>query len=326
MSGWQPDGSVAAARNRAAMLGRVRDYFDEQDVLEVDLPALSAYTTSDLNIDSIALNLGGETAYLQTSPESAMKCLLAAGYPDIFSISRVYRGSEKGRKHLTEFTMLEWYRRDYDLPRIVADTVGLIARCLERPEFTANVKTWDYQALVRDKTGIDIFTTHAAELADACSADARLRASLGEDRDAWLDLLLATRVAPGLPGDRLTVLQHYPASQAALARLCPADPRVADRFEVFLGPLELANGYVELRNAAEQRARFEATARDREAAGKPTVAADEFLLKALARGLPACAGVAAGFERLHMIYDEADSIDKVVTFADRTQPLETTDG
>lgn len=323
MSGWQPDGSVRSARNRATMLGRVRDYFHEQDVLEVDLPVLSAYTTSDLNIDSIEFRLGDDTVYLQTSPESAMKCLLAAGYPDIFSICRVFRGGEKGSTHLTEFTMLEWYRRDFDLAGIVADTVALIARCLERHELAANVETWDYGAVFHEMTGIDIFDATALQLADACKADARLRESVGEDTDAWLDLLLATRIAPGFPRDRLTVLQHYPASQAALARLCPADRRVADRFEVFLGPMELANGYVELRDTNQQRARLEEAGRARKAAGKPAVAADEFLLSALQHGLPACAGVAVGFERLHMLYENAASIDKVVTFADRTRPTET---
>ncbi len=300
------------------MLANIRAYFEEQDVLAVDTPALSAFATSDPNIDNVSAQLASATAYLHTSPESSMKCLLAAGYPDIFSICRVFRDGEKGPRHLPEFTLLEWYRRDYLLADIVADTTALIARSLERPELCTDVDIVDYSIIFQELVGIDVFDASCEQLADAAAADSGLTASIAQDRNAWLDLILVTKIAPTFAPDRLTVLQHYPRAQAALARECPDDGRVADRFEVFYATLELANGYVELTDAVEQRARFLKDSEDRETAGKPATPGDELLLAALQSGLPECAGVAVGFERLQMIYERTDNIDEVVTFSTRT--------
>lgn len=300
------------------MLQRARDYFAEQDVLAVDTPAMSTFATSDTNIDSIVALPASGNQFLHTSPESSMKCLLAAGYPDIYSICRVFRDGELGRRHLPEFTLLEWYRLGFELPAIVADTTSLIARCLQRAELADDLAILDYGDAFRQAAGLDVFAASCEELADAAAADTALRAAVGEDREAWLDLVLSTVVVPGFNTDRLTVLRHYPRSQAALARICPADDRCADRFEVFLGPLELANGYVELVDASEQRQRFERDNQQRQKNGKPAVACDEFLLAALEHGLPPCAGVAVGLERLQMIFDEVDNIADVVTFAARS--------
>jgi lysyl-tRNA synthetase class 2 len=300
------------------MLERVRAYFAARDVLAVDTPALSAWTCTDPNIDSIrAQQTPASTDYLQTSPESAMKCLLAAGYPDIYSVSRVFRAGERGRRHLPEFTLLEWYRLDFDLAAMVADTTAMIAHCLAQPALEQDVDVLDFADAFRRIANIDVFNATVDDLALACAADASLCAALGSDRDAWLDLLVTTRIAPAFAPERLTVLRHYPRSQAALARPCPADARVADRFEVFFGTLELANGYVELADATEQRTRFAADNDRRLSAGKPVVPGDPLLLAALDSGLPACAGVAVGFERLQMIYEQVDDIAKVVTFAAR---------
>ena len=300
------------------MLAHIRAYFDEQDVLAVDTPALSAFATSDPNIDNVAAQLSSATAYLHTSPESSMKCLLAAGYPDIYSICRVFRDGEKGPRHLPEFTLLEWYRHDFRLAEIVADTTSLIARCLERQELCTNVDVVDFADIFQQVVGINIFDASSEQLADAAAADSSLKSSIGQDRNAWLDLILVTRIAPTFAPDRLTVLQHYPRAQAALARVCPDDARVADRFEVFFATLELANGYVELTDAVEQRARFLQDSEDRKSAGKPAAPADELLLAALQHGLPECAGVAVGFERLQMIYEQSTCIDDVVTFSTRS--------
>ena len=300
------------------MLAHIRAYFEEQDVLAVDTPALSAFATSDPNIDNVAAQLASATAYLHTSPESSMKCLLAAGYPDIYSICRVFRDGEKGPRHLPEFTLLEWYRRDFRLADIIADTTALIARCLDQKELSTNVDIIDYSAIFQQVAGINVFDASCEQLADAATADSSLKTSIGQDRNAWLDLILVTRIAPTFAPDRLTVLQHYPRAQAALARVCPDDGRVADRFEVFYATLELANGYVELTDAAEQRARFLQDNENRKSAGKPAAAADELLLAALQNGLPECAGVAVGFERLQMIYEQTECIDDVVTFSTRT--------
>jgi len=314
---WRPTSDPDTARRRAAMLARVRAYFDEQDVVAVDTPAVSAFATSDPNIESVALH-GRSPRFLHTSPESAMKCLLAAGYPDIYSICRVFRGAEAGSNHLPEFTLLEWYRRDFQLAGIVADTTALIARCLEQEHLGDSAQVYDYKDVFRDTAGIDVFSADCAALADAVAADAALRRSLGNDRAAWLDWLLVSRIAPTFASDRLTVLQHYPKPQAALARVCPRDARVADRFEVFYGTLELANGYVELSDAKEQRQRFLDDLAIRKHKGQAATPIDELLLAALEHGLPDCAGVAVGFERLQMIHDGAEKISDVVTFTDRS--------
>ncbi|MDH4125880.1 MAG: EF-P lysine aminoacylase EpmA [Gammaproteobacteria bacterium] len=318
MPNWRPTSPAAVARRRAAMLERVRGYFAARDVLAVDTPALSAWTCTDPHIESIAAQrIEASTDYLQTSPESAMKCLLAAGYPDIYSISRVFRAGEQGPRHLPEFTLLEWYRLGFDLAEMVADTTALIAHCLMQPELEQQVEILNYADIFQRLLGVNVFTAGIDELAAAADADRSLRTALGNDRDAWLDLLLATRIANAFAPTRLTVLRHYPRSQAALARPCPVDARVADRFEVFRGTLELANGYVELADATEQRARFAADNERRQLAGSRPVQGDPLLLAALDSGLPACAGVAVGFERLQMIYEQVDDIAKVVTFAAR---------
>lgn len=318
MKEWRPSSSAAIAKNRAAMLANIRAYFEEQNVLAVDTPALSAFATSDPNIDNLSVQRGSATRYLHTSPESSMKCLLAAGYPDIYSICRVFRDGERGPCHLPEFTLLEWYRRDFRLAEIIADTTALIARSLGREELRSNVDVVNFSDIFQKVIGIDTFDASCEQLADAATADRSLRASLGQDRNAWLDLILVTRIAPVFAPDRLTVLQHYPRAQAALARVCPDDDRVADRFEVFYATLELANGYVELTDALEQRARFLQDNEDRKLAGKAATPGDELLLAALHNGLPACAGVAVGFERLQMIHEQTDRIDDVVTFATRS--------
>ena len=317
MSSWRPSSSADVAGRRAAMLERIRAYFAERDVLAVDTPALSAFATSDPNIDNVTAQLAAGSAFLHTSPESGMKCLLAAGYPDIYSICRVFRDGEQGRQHLPEFTLLEWYRLNFGLPEMIADTTALIARCLERPELGTTIDVLDYPSAFRDLADIDVFEATVDDLAAAASADSSLRSAIGADRNAWLDLVLTMIVAPVFAADRLTVLQHYPRSQAALARTCPGDSRVADRFEVFLGTLELANGYVELIDAEEQRERFAQDSAARRIAGKPATPADALLLAALGSGLPDCAGVAVGIERLHMLYDQTDNIDDVVTFSSR---------
>lgn len=313
MTPWRPHGDADVSRRRAVLLGRAREYFAKQQVMPVDVPSLGVAGVTDPNIETLRTADG---AYLQTSPEYYMKRLLAAGFPDIYSIARVFRDGERGRQHLTEFTMIEWYRLGMSLRDIAADAIRLIGHILERTELIDSCERHDYADLVKDRCGIDPLSADVAALATACDADDSLQAALADDRDAWLDCLLATRVAPELPPGRLTVITHYPASQAALARLCPSDPRVADRFEVFLGPVELANGYVELTDAGEQARRMRADNEKRKRLGRKAIAADRKLLAALRHGLPACAGVALGFERLHMIAEGASDIRDVVCFAD----------
>lgn len=317
MRDWQPASGPGPAARRAAMKRRIRAYFEAQHVLEVDTPMLSPYAVSDPQIESLEITqslVSERPLYLHTSPEFFMKRLLAAEYPDIYSLCRVFRDGESGRLHQPEFTMLEWYRLGMGLDEIIADTVGVIRAALDRD---VEFDSIDYRDAFIAACEIDPFEADTKELADAADADDELRAAIGEERDDWLDLLLATRVSADFAPERLTVLRHYPASQAALARICPDDPRVADRFEVFLGPVELANGYVELTDAKEQARRIEADNETRRRRGRPVRPVDELLLAALDAGLPECAGVALGIERLQMLFHKTDDIGKVITFSFR---------
>jgi len=297
------------------MLERARQYFAAQDILAVDTPALSGHATSDTNIASISAHTAaGERLYLQTSPEMYMKRLLASGYPDIYSICRVFRDGEAGQRHNPEFTMAEWYRLGFDLTQIIDDTVGFIATCLNLPRLADDVVQYDYATAFKKFADVDAFSASADQLLSRYSDDDRFKSVLGDDRQAALDLIMSTVIAPRFAADQLTVIRHYPADQAALSRICPNDDRVADRFEVFCGDLELANGYVELTDAGEQRRRFEQDAESRRTSGGEPVAIDELLLAALEAGLPDCAGVAIGMERLQMLLDQTDDIGDVVTF------------
>lgn len=319
MSNWRPSSGPGAARRRAALVERARAYFRKENVLAVDTPALSKYAASDPTIESLGVRgqAQGEL-FLNTSPEFCMKRLLASGYPDIYSICRVFRGGESGRRHAPEFTMVEWYRLDFDLESIIADTVRFVAACLDAPRLARDVTRYDYADAFRKFANIDVFSASTDQLARLCNADTQLESQLGADVHAWFDLIMSTIIAPQFAKEQLTVVRHYPAGQAALARLCPANEQVADRFELFSGDLELANGYVELLDAGEQQRRFDQDLAKRRRTGCPVNPPDESLIAALASGLPACAGVAAGIERLQMAHDKTDDVKDVVTFLSET--------
>jgi len=298
------------------MLRRLRTFFDRESVLEVDTPALSSTAVTDIHIESLTVKscLTAAPLFLQPSPEFCMKRLLASGYPDIYSICRVFRDAEAGRSHQPEFTMVEWYRLDFSLDEIIADTIAAIAAALDDPTLKDRTVSAEYRDKFAVVCGVDPLEASIADLAAAAAADADLRRTLGEERDDWLDLLMTTRIAPSFATDRLTVVKHYPASQAALARLCPENSNVADRFEIFMGAVELANGYVELTDARTQSNRMaddQAARTQREIPLRPH---DQNLIAALESGLPACAGVAVGLERLQMVHDKTDDIRDVIAF------------
>jgi lysyl-tRNA synthetase class 2 len=299
------------------MLDAARRFFAERAVLEIDTPLLSRATVSDPHIESIAATLGskrGRPYFLQTSPEFFMKRLLCAGYPDIYQICKAFRGGEAGRRHSPEFTLVEWYRRDYGLRQMMEETAAFIG-ALTGPRRGTAPEFIGYREAFGQYADVDPEQSSLAALAEAAGADQRVIRSLGQDRDAWLDLVLSLRVVPQFATGRLTVLYHYPASQAALARLCPGNAALADRFEVFYGDLELANGFVELQDANEQARRFETDQSLRRQRGKPVHSTDRRLIAALQAGLPDCAGVAVGFDRLLMIGEMSEDIRKVQTFA-----------
>ena len=311
---WRPRAGVETARTRAAMLRETLEFFEAADILLVDTPALSQSALSDPNIDSLATTLGASRAtyYLHTSPEFCMKRLLAAGFPDIGQICRVFRDGESGRLHQPEFTMIEWYRLGFGLEDIMTDTEALIGCLLGKSD--TKVTRRSYRAAFRECLGIDPIEAGISELRQQASNDERLRAALGDDRNAWLDYLLATQVAPTFEDDRLTTIYHYPASQAALARRSPSDAGVADRFEVFVGSVEVANGYVELTDYAEQAERFAADQEIRRSRGLDVRPLDAELIACLRAGLPDCAGVAVGLDRLLMLRSNAQDMRDVLHF------------
>jgi elongation factor P--(R)-beta-lysine ligase len=314
---WRPAASLQTLGLRARLLGEIRAWFAARGVLEVETPQLSAAAATDLHLESLvaAAPDGALRGWLHTSPEFPMKRLLAAGSGDIWQLARVFRGGERGLRHNPEFSLLEWYRLGWDVPALI-DEVDALLRSLAAGRLALGAsEQLTYREAFHRHAGLDPFTASTSELVAALDAAAvAIPRELAGDRSACLDLLLAAQVEPRLARDRPTYLVEFPASHAALARIRPADPPVAERFELFLGGMEIANGFEELTDAAEQRARFEADLAARRARGLVEPPLDERLLAALVHGLPDCSGVALGFDRLVMLLAGAASIDEVLAF------------
>ncbi len=306
---WQPAAPLTAARKRADMLADIRRFFQQRNVLEVETPLLSRAAVSNPALASLQTTIGGQPHYLHTSPEFAMKRLLAAGWGDIYQICKVFRDGERGRRHNPEFTMLEWYRVGWNDRQLQDEVIELLQTLAGEP---LGIERLTYADAFRDTLGIDPLRATPRTLAQL-ARQRRLAPDAHLPRDAWLDLLFSTKVAPSFPANRLTLITHYPASQAALARLHP-DGHTAARFELFWGDLELANGYHELANPTEQRQRFQQDLQRRQAEGLPPTPLDQRFLAALDAGLPDCAGVALGLDRLLMKLLGVDAIEAVLAF------------
>ncbi len=308
---WRPTASRKNLKRRAEVLSTVRQFFSDRGLLEVETPLLCASTIPEPAIESLHTHYGrpARRLFLQTSPEFAMKRLLAAGSGPIYQICKAFRDGEAGHRHNPEFSLLEWYRPSWDHHRLMDEVSELITAVLGLPA----AERITYGELFERHLAVDPHTASLHELRQATS-----RADLGElpdlDRDGLLDLLIASVIEPHLGQERPTFVHDYPASQAALAIVRPGPPAVAERFELFVAGLELANGFHELTDAGEQRRRFEAERQERRAAGQEDVEPDELLLAALAHGLPPCAGVALGIDRLVMLASGADDIRQVLTF------------
>jgi lysyl-tRNA synthetase class 2 len=313
-----PSATLDAIRLRARLNRRIRDFFAERGVLEVETPVLSVAGNTDPNIAPFSLQFSGRTdgaprtRWLRTSPEFPLKRLLAAGVGDCYELGRVFRDGEAGGRHNPEFTMLEWYRVGWDHQRLIDETAALVDAALALVDRQATLQRVAWRDLYRAGIGIDPVNATDEQLRNALG-DVRLDPA-GLGRDDWLDLLLTHRLQPAFPSDRMLAVFDYPPSQAALARIRPGDPPVAERFELYLGPLELANGYHELTDAAEQRARFDRDLAVRRERGAPMPPIDACLLSALDAGLPACAGVALGIDRLLMSMLGTTRIDAVLAF------------
>jgi elongation factor P--(R)-beta-lysine ligase len=308
---------LASLQLRARINALIRTFFDERHVLEVETPILSASGNTDPNIESFQtmfsghVDAGARERWLRTSPEHPLKRLLAAGIGDCYELGPVFRNGEAGGRHNPEFSMLEWYRVGWDHRRLMEETITLVEAALAMQGRRAEVLVENYRQFFLDELGIDPLHAPIDELR-ALLADQNIDPA-GLTRDDWLDLLITHRLQPEFPRDRITVIHDYPASQCALAKIRPCETPLAERFELYLGPFELANGYHELNDAAEQRGRFERDNAVRRARGLREIPIDEGLLAVL-DAMPDCAGVALGVERLLMCLSDTDAIADVLAF------------
>lgn len=308
-SGWRPTVTRTLLKARARLLQDIRTYFTELGVLEVETPLVSMAGNTDPEIQSVRTDNDG---YLRSSPEFALKRLLAAGSGDIFELGRVFRAGESGRHHNLEFTLLEWYRIGYSYHKLM-DEVAKLVRLCGRGKFDKwQKKSFTYKELFQRYAGLDPFTADIAELAKAAAQHGIYDIVL--NRRQWLDLLVSHVIQPALPLECLTFVYDFPTDQAALAKIRSGQPPVAERFELYLGQIELANGYQELSDAGEQHRRFEDENAQRKKHGIPQYKIDHHLVEALEHGLPECAGVALGVDRLLMAICDADSIAEVIPF------------
>jgi len=318
MSDWPPTAPLANLRRRAEIVDAVRRFFADRGVLEVETPLLGAAAATDLHLASIPATLAApapHTRWLQTSPELHMKRLLAAGSGPIWQLGKAFRDGEAGRRHNPEFTILEWYRPGWDHHALMDEVEALLVAVLG--PFAAAAERVTYRDAFARYAGADPFAG-AAELRERAHALGIASDELGDQPEPWRHLLLATTVEPRLGRGRVTFLHDFPAAEAALARVRPGIPPVAERFEAYVEGVELANGYHELADADEQARRFAADLAARHERGLPAVPADARLLAALRSGFPDCAGVALGFDRLVMLALAVDDIAQVIAFpADR---------
>jgi len=323
---WRPVADIDNMRVRAWMLSRIRDYFSLHSVLEVETPVLSHAGNPDVQIESFVSHYagpGGERElYLQTSPEFAMKRLLAAGTGSIYQICKCFRNADNSRLHNPEFTMLEWYQTGFDHHQLMTDVESMLKHLGACAQETA-IPRFTYQQLFETYAGFD---PHLLSVEQLEQEIARLQINfhvnkgadetvgLGLDRDQCLDLILTHVIEPQLQDKGLIFVYDYPASQASLARIRPGNPAVAERFELFANGVELANGFNELTDKAEQQQRFDRDVEVRSANKQDKILPDQYLIDALDAGLAPCAGVALGLDRLLMFMTAKASLTEVLAF------------
>ena len=314
---WAPSADIQTLKQRAVIIAKIRQFFAERDVMEVETPSLSAASVTDVHLATFATefvgpgNAEGLPLYMQTSPEFAMKRLLAAGSGAIYQLAKAFRNEESGRHHNPEFTMLEWYRPgvdEFDLMNEIDALIQLILNCKKATSVS-------YQQVFIDVLGLDPLEATLSELQRLVTEKGYGDIAENEThKDTLLQLLFCMEVEPMIGIEAPCFVYHFPASQAALAKLTPDDKRVAGRFELYFKGMELANGFNELTDSKEQAARFDEDNQLRVQMGLPKVAADERFLAALAHGLPQCSGVALGIDRLVMLATGKPSIKEVIAF------------
>ncbi|RQW82779.1 MAG: EF-P lysine aminoacylase GenX [Methylococcus sp.] len=319
---WQPACSLLVLRQRAELNARIREFFMARGGLEVETPLLGRHTVTDPALRAFATEFAlpgqscGRRLFLQTSPEYAMKRLLAAGAGSIFQICKAFRNEESGRFHNPEFSLLEWYRTGFTLDQLVDEVEDLIARLAASHIALVSPERFSYAEICLKYLGLDPLTADIRTF-DRCAQNLGLPEAAklcGDDRSVWLDLLFSRFVQPRLGVDRLTTIFRYPAFMPSLARVCTEDSRVVERAEIFLAGQELGNGFYELADANEQQIRFQNDLKARSRQGLPAVELDQRLLGALRAGLPDCAGIAIGLDRLLMVLMGKEHIDEVLAF------------
>jgi lysyl-tRNA synthetase class 2 len=308
---WKPTATLKQLQARSQLYKIIRQFFEERQVLEVETPILGEAATIDPAIESIAAEVAGKTFYLQTSPEFYLKRLLAAGSGDVYSLAKAFRKGECGRKHQPEFTLLEWYRVGWDEHQLMDEMATLFCHLFPR---VSNQKV-SYAELFEEYLKIDPHQCAAEELKKIAQQSIAIEAN-EDSKDFWLDLLMTHVIEPKLPDD-LLFIYDYPSSQAALAQIDhnKNGQPIARRFETYFKKIELANGYFELLDASEQQARFEKDLRFRQENNLPLYPYDKKLIAALEDGMPSCAGVALGVDRLLMLMLDEKAIDQVISFA-----------
>ncbi|OAJ34964.1 elongation factor P--(R)-beta-lysine ligase [Piscirickettsia salmonis] len=316
MTSWQPSATMLKLQARAQCVAAIRRFFAKRSILEVETPLLGHATVTDVQLGSISAMLSGKTMYLQTSPEFAMKRLLAAGSGSIYQLCKSFRQDEYGRYHNPEFTMLEWYRVGFSHIELMAEMDEFLQYILKR----GPAQYLSYQAAFEHYLGLDPHQAGIVELKSCAESKGLQVIGLNQidhvDKDTWLQLLLSEYIEPYLGVNQPCFLFDFPASQAALAKVSEkSGVRIAERFEVYVNGVELANGFHELTDMQEQRRRFEKDVAERQsrhlACDMPI---DERLLAALASGLPECAGVALGVDRLVMLATQSERLEDVVSF------------
>jgi len=312
---WQPDGDQQSRLARAALLRATREFFYARQVLEVETPALSQAANTDPYIDSFSTQ-GSEQRYLHTSPEYPMKRLLAAGSGDIYQICKVWRHEPMSRQHNAEFSMLEYYRLGFDLKQLMQEVESLLLSLAPSLLKDSNYQT--YASLFLDKLGFNPHTISDDDL-QRCVSEQVPSFDGSLSRQGALDLLLTHCIEGDFPQDRLTFVSDYPATQSALAQIGPLieqpEVMVAKRFEVYVGTLELGNGYQELSSGDANRTVLERELASREALGLDKVPMDKRFLTAMASGLPECAGVAIGLDRVLMLATGATELRQILNFS-----------
>ncbi|MFT7279482.1 MAG: lysyl-tRNA synthetase class 2 [Gammaproteobacteria bacterium] len=314
---WAPSASIETLKQRAAILRNIREFFYTRNVMEVETPSLSAASVTDVHLASFNTTFvgpghaGGLPLFLQTSPEFAMKRLLAAGSGAIFQLCKAFRNEEAGSHHNPEFTMLEWYRPGFDEFALMDEMDELMRLVLDVEPATRLT----YQQAFEQALGLDPLTANIEQLKQlACEHGFADIAQNETHKDTLLQLLFCMKVEPTIGQDKPCFVYHFPASQAALAQICEHDTRVAGRFELYYKNMELANGFNELTNASEQAKRFNEDNSYRAENGLKQVPMDTRLIKALEHGLPQCAGVALGIDRLVMLATNKEKIKDVIAF------------